>query len=66
MNNRRESQSRIFPNVSLSKELGIILVIKTGLLFFLWSLFFNPQTKVAVDVNTMADVFISSPAVNAQ
>jgi hypothetical protein len=52
-----------FKKGSLTKELSIILAVKTSLLFVLWWLFFNPQTKVFVDENKMADVLVTEHSV---
>jgi len=50
--------------LSLKKELSVILAVKTTLLFVLWWLFFNPQTKTFVDENKMASVLINAPSAN--
>lgn len=51
-------------SISLTKELTTILVLKTTLLFVLWWLFFNPQTKTFVDEHKMAKVLVNEPSAN--
>jgi hypothetical protein len=57
-------KNKHFPKLSLTKELSVILAVKTTLLFVLWWLFFNPQTKTFVDENKMANVLVNEPAAN--
>ncbi len=44
----------------LGREITIVLVIKTALLFVLWWLFFSPEHKVPVDPEVLKQVLIGS------
>ncbi len=44
----------------LGREITIVLVIKTALLFLLWWLFFSPEHEVPVDSEVLKRVIVGA------